>query len=528
MNENQSVVNLEEIASGYVKDKYAMYLRKSRADIEMEALGEGETLAKHKTMLFNLAARNDIHPDQITIYQEIVSGESIQDRPEVQRLLEDVYAKKYKGVLVVEVERLARGNTKDQGEVADAFQMSDTKIITPVKVYDPHNEFDQEYFEFGLFMSRREYKTIRRRLEAGKLQAVLEGNYLLPQRIFGYNIERKSKDNRYLVINEEERPLVQMMFDWFTEEGRSCGWIAKQFTLMGVPTMQGGREWEKATISDMLKNKHYIGIIPWGKHKTVKVRDEKTGQIKKQRVKAKPEEVRYIKAKHKPIISEEQFKKAQNRFGKKNPVNHGMELVSPLAGIIHCADCGKALDWINYKDSRGIRYSHKASVHCKKKSLRVELIFDALVDALEKCIDDCEIKIKNDGNAAELARHKEMILSMENALQKLERKRKKIFDDYEDEAYTREDFIERKQINANAIAEMKDQIKKAKENMPEEIDYSEKIATLHEMIEKIKDKDIDAQAKNDFLKEYIEDVKYDILDYGRGKGGKPVLDIHFR
>ena len=134
---------IEKVCGEYEQDQYAMYLRKSRADIEMEALGEGETLAKHKTMLMNLAAKHDIHPDQITIYQEIVSGESIQDRPEVQRLLHDVYDNKYKGVLVVEVERLARGNTKDQGEVAEAFQMTDTKIITPVKVYDPQNEFDQ-------------------------------------------------------------------------------------------------------------------------------------------------------------------------------------------------------------------------------------------------------------------------------------------------------------------------------------------------------------------------------------------------
>lgn len=60
---------IEKVTSQYTQDKYAMYLRKSRADIEMEALGEGETLAKHKTMLFNLAARHDILPSQITIYQ---------------------------------------------------------------------------------------------------------------------------------------------------------------------------------------------------------------------------------------------------------------------------------------------------------------------------------------------------------------------------------------------------------------------------------------------------------------------------
>ena len=157
-----------DIAKEYTRDQYGMYLRKSRADLEMEALGEGETLARHKNMLEALAAKHNISMNQITVYKEMVSGDSIDERPEMQKLLADVYAKKYVGVLVVEVERLARGNTKDQGEVADAFQSSSTLIITPAKTYDPNNEFDQEYFEFGLFMSRREYKTIRRRLEAGK------------------------------------------------------------------------------------------------------------------------------------------------------------------------------------------------------------------------------------------------------------------------------------------------------------------------------------------------------------------------
>ena len=90
------------------------------------------------------------------------------------------------GVLVVEVERLARGDTIDQGVVSRAFQYSDTKIITPSKVYDPNNEFDEEYFEFGLFMSRREYKTIKRRLNAGRISSVKEGKYCGNRPPYGY------------------------------------------------------------------------------------------------------------------------------------------------------------------------------------------------------------------------------------------------------------------------------------------------------------------------------------------------------
>ena len=153
----------------------AMYLRKSRADQEAEARGEGETLKRHKQMLLEYAYKTGMAIGET--YEEIRSGESIEARPEMQRLLRDVESGKWQAVLVVEVERLARGNTKDQGIVAEAFQYSNTLIVTPMKTYNPNDECDEEYFEFGLFMSRREYKVINRRLQRGRMSSVKEGKY---------------------------------------------------------------------------------------------------------------------------------------------------------------------------------------------------------------------------------------------------------------------------------------------------------------------------------------------------------------
>ena len=155
---------------------YAIYLRKSRADAEAEARGEGETLARHQTILLDLAKRKNLPIGKI--YKELVSGETIAARPEIQKLLEEVSEGKWEGVICMEVERLARGDTIDQGIVAQAFKCSNTLIVTPVKTYNPSNEYDEEYFEFNLFMSRREYKTIRRRMTAGRIASVREGNYI--------------------------------------------------------------------------------------------------------------------------------------------------------------------------------------------------------------------------------------------------------------------------------------------------------------------------------------------------------------
>lgn len=80
-------------------DDYAIYLRKSRKDLDLEALGEGETLARHRTALIELADKKGL---KITrIYEEMVSGESIADRPQMQQLLDDVCDGIYAGVLVI-------------------------------------------------------------------------------------------------------------------------------------------------------------------------------------------------------------------------------------------------------------------------------------------------------------------------------------------------------------------------------------------------------------------------------------------
>ena len=154
-------------------EQYLIYLRKSRSDLEAEAHGEGETLSRHEHTLLELAKRQ--HLNVTDIYREVVSGDTIAARPMMQRVLSEVEQGVWSGVLVMEVERLARGDTIDQGIIAQTFKFSGTKIITPIKTYDPDNEFDEEYFEFGLFMSRREYKIINRRLQRGRLASAKRG-----------------------------------------------------------------------------------------------------------------------------------------------------------------------------------------------------------------------------------------------------------------------------------------------------------------------------------------------------------------
>lgn len=55
-------------------DEYCLYLRKSRIDLEAEANGQGDTLARHRAALLKLAQKRGFN---ITgCYEEVRSGES--------------------------------------------------------------------------------------------------------------------------------------------------------------------------------------------------------------------------------------------------------------------------------------------------------------------------------------------------------------------------------------------------------------------------------------------------------------------
>lgn len=512
------------------KPMYAMYLRKSRADLEAEALGEGETLARHKSILFKLAEKHDILPSQIVIYQEVVSGDSISARPEMQRLLNDVYQRKYKGVLVVEVERLARGNTKDQGEVADAFQYSGTHIITPVKTYDPNNEFDQEYFEFGLFMSRREYKTIKRRMEAGRLESIAEGNYVGSIRPYGYDIVRKNKKERILIEKPEESRYVKLMFDWFTQDRLSAGQIARKLTEMHIPTMTGNPEWNRATVKDILQNVHYTGKVRWHRRRCSKEYDADTGTLSRTKRRLTPDDYMIYEGKHEGFISEEQFDFAQTLFSGQVPVKACETIINPLAGLLRCAKCGRMITYADYKGKPTTepRYLHPESMYCKMKSLRASIVTDAIIESLKEHITDLELKLADGSENTEALRQQDILTALQSELDRQEKKRQKLFDAFEEGVYDNNEFIERKQISNSAIEEIKKQIQAEKEKAPESVDYQEQIIKLHEVFDCINAPDIDAKSKNNTLKSFIDYIDYDVEDYGRQKGGKPILHIHLK
>jgi DNA invertase Pin-like site-specific DNA recombinase/molecular chaperone GrpE (heat shock protein) len=345
---------------------YDAYLRKSRADMELEKLKKFDTLKQHEKFLKDRA--NQLGIKIRKIYREVVSGESIQERPEMQEVLKNVETGTIDGILVVEVERLTRGDAKDQGTVTQTFKYSNTKIITLNKIYDPNSDEDEEYFEFGLFMSRREYKTINRRMQRARIANVLDGKYCASEPPFGYKKVRVKYGKGYtLEPVSEEAEIVKEMYQK-RADGMGydiiCNWLN---TLDFKPKKSD--VWTPATIKGMLSNPIYIGKIRWNSNKQKKILIN--GQIIKKRKKGNNEDLILVEGLHPAIISNELFDIVQGIKPNKASTKHNTELQNPLATLVKCADCGRSMQRRPYYDNKKQEPKLRRKYDIDKEKLRL-------------------------------------------------------------------------------------------------------------------------------------------------------------
>lgn len=504
--------------------KYCMYLRKSRADQEAEQHGELETLARHEQLLTELAKRLGIQVQ--AVYKEIVSGETIAARPEMTRLLADVEAGAWNGVLVVEVERLARGDTIDQGIVAQAFKFSGTKIITPAKIYDPDNEFDEEYFEFGLFMSRREYKTISRRINRGRIASVKEGKYISPVAPYGYKRVKLRESKGYtLAPDPEQAPVVRLIYDLYVngKNGEEMGSrkIALYLDSLGIKPMKKG-SWSPATIRDMLKNEIYTGRSVWQKRREVK--SVKNGTVTKSRPTAK--EYISVPGLHEAIISEETFAAARKIMEQHvhTTSTAGMPLQNPLSGLVYCAKCGALMTRLG--ENARTRYSvlKCPNTHCDNISAPIFLIEKEILSFLREWLDNYKLTLQTGGNRRPdltAGALQESLAAARKELEDLHARREKTYDLLESGIYSNEVFLER---NGKLTGEIKT-AEAALQKMETELaaqeqknrEFSDLLPRAYELIA-LYEKTNAAAEKNRILKQLI--VKADYVKTTRNARGR--------
>ena len=278
----------------------ALYLRLSRDD---EEYGDSVSIETQRTILQQYAKENRLH-----VVDEYVddgwSGTNF-DRPDFQRLIADIEAKKVNMVITKDLSRLGRDYILTGHYMERYFPEHRVRYISLLDGIDTGvDSTANDITPFRAIMNDMYAKDISKKIKSVKQDKQRKGQFIGGKPMYGYKMHPTEKNK--IVIDEEVAPVVRRIFA-LALSGMSCRKIATTLNEEGVPTpatycgWKVGNPgpytglWSSERISEMLRNETYIGNMVQGRMVKISYKSKKC-------LRQSPENWVVVEGTHEPMV----------------------------------------------------------------------------------------------------------------------------------------------------------------------------------------------------------------------------------
>ena len=333
----------------------ALYCRLSKDDMLQ---GDSESIKTQKAMLTQYAKEHGFLIVEVYV-DDGWSGLNFQ-RPDFNRMLDDIEAGKIDVVITKDLSRLGRDHLKVGHFTEIYFPMKNVRYIAVndgVDTANKNNDIAALKNVMNEFYSRDNSRKIRSSIRARAKAGLYRTS-------FNPICYRKSPDNHNkLIVDGETAWIVKRIFE-LANAGMGAHKIAKTFREEQVPCpswwlhSRGERdysqrfenpankyEWSHTVIRNIIANPLYLGHTVMCKTESI----FKVGTFKKV---PKADQIR-VENTHEPLVSQELFDGANAKILSRRRDTTD-NFVSPFSGLVKCGTCGKAL---------GLRYWGKDRHH---------------------------------------------------------------------------------------------------------------------------------------------------------------------
>lgn len=373
----------------------ALYIRLSKED---ENEGPSESVTNQKSLLNEFVQQH-----RLSVYDTYIddgwSGTNF-DRPDFQRMIGDIEAKKVNMVITKDLSRLGRDYIMTGHYMERYFPEKRVRYISLLDGIDTGVESTaNDITPFRAIMNDMYAKDISKKIKSVKRDKQRKGQFIGGKPVYGYKMHPTEKNK--IVIDEEAAPMVRRIFG-MALDGMSCRQIATQLNAEGIPTPAAYAGlpvakpgpytglWSSERISDMLQNETYIGNMVQGR--SVKI-SYKSKKCRKQA----PENWVVVEGTHEPIIDAETFRKVRMLVNsRRHTRSRTYDFL--LKGLIFCHECGYPLAVLNRKNASGEDVLYfvcrtyqrftKAGV-CTCHSIKEKTVTDAVLAKVQEVCEAC-------------------------------------------------------------------------------------------------------------------------------------------
>jgi hypothetical protein len=254
---------------------------------------------------------------------EAVSGTKLH-RAGLDALLAAAEARRFQGLYFHSLSRLARESVITMPTLKKLVHVYRVRIISVTEGIDSNRDGWEVMATIFSVLHERYIKELGENVFRGQEGTVLAG-FCVGDYCFGFasipipgseqgRRGRRAKPRMQYIIDEATAPWVIRIFHWFVDELRSVRWIARELNRLHAPKDHRAttKHWHHQLIVEVLKNKKYIGVWPWGEKKNV--RNPLDGRVTQE---DRPEEESAKWTRHFPdlrLISDEIFEAAAARL----------------------------------------------------------------------------------------------------------------------------------------------------------------------------------------------------------------------
>lgn len=372
--------------------KTALYLRVSTG---LQAI-DGYSLDSQEQFCLQKAKELNVNDINIEIYREEgVSGEDL-DRPELNRLRNDVAQGLMERVICVHPDRLSRDLT-DKLLICRELQKFNVELVFVDTEYKNTPE-GQLFFNMQSVIAQYELSLIRKRTTRGRLEAVRKEKKVMPMRTapFGYDLI-----NSQLVINEAEAFFVNKIYEWYIYEKLTLREIGeKLYTFGAVPKRGESKNWSASSIRRILTSPIYSGKYTYNKRKTKKIKGERTPSGKPKKKINIRDESEWITIDVPSIVTNELFDLAQKQRVINTIKSGNQKFDYLLKSLLRCGHCGRIYEATTYsgRENKTTGERIKYPVYrcpnlypkrygpeiekCNSRSIRADLLEDYIWDLI--------------------------------------------------------------------------------------------------------------------------------------------------
>ena len=316
-----------------------IYIRLSREDDDK--VMESESITNQKSLLLQYVKENHLMVYD-TYIDDGYSGTNF-DRPEFNRLLNDIELGRVNMVITKDMSRLGRDYIGTGNLIEKYFPEHNVRYIAVTDNIDTFlDSSNNDIAPFKAIMNDMYAKDISKKIKSSLRAKQKEGKWVGGRAPFGYSKDLENKN--HLVINKEQAIVVRNIFKMCLE-GLSFYNIAKKLTNERVKTpaqyynfewknnydLKYG-QWHSKTIRDILTNRMYIGDLVQNKRNKINYKVKKI-------IKNDPNNYIIVENTHDAIIDKDTFYEVQKRIPKNVGRNEKKEK-HLLDGLLYCGDCG--------------------------------------------------------------------------------------------------------------------------------------------------------------------------------------------